>query len=241
MRAVTVRYGGLVANNDVSVTVPPGSVVGLIGPNGAGKSTFVDALSGFTPYSGTVELDGTNLDEMPAHERSRAGLARTWQSIEAFDDLSVSDNLKVGRKPTRFSGMALDALRPGHAGRSEAAERAMDMFGLTAHAGLLPSELSLGQRKLLGMARAIASNPRAVLLDEPAAGLDAPERERLGGHIVRLASEGLAVLLIDHDVSLVLGLCESISVLDFGRVIATGTAEEIRKDEAVLDAYLGTG
>jgi len=236
---LSVSYGGLLANDQVSLSVSPGQVVGLIGPNGAGKSTFVDAVTGFARYTGSVQLNGGPLDGMPAHKRVRAGLSRTWQSGELFDDLTVRDILALGARPTSLPEMVRDAL--GRTGRngSGAGARALAEFGLTPVAARRPAELSLGRRKLLGVARAIASAPLAVLLDEPAAGLDAEERCQLDAVIRDLARHNLAVLLIDHDVSLVLGVCDSVTVLDFGRVIAAGPPAEIRRHPAVVEAYLG--
>lgn len=237
---LTVRYGGVVANDAVSLQVRSGSIVGLIGPNGAGKTTFVDAVTGFTRYDGVVRLGEGVLDGLPPHQRARAGLARTWQSLELFDDLPVRDNLLVAARPSGLRSMFLDAFRPGRRPDPDRVDWALELLGLTAAASSLPSTLSLGERKLLGIARALSGSPRAVLLDEPASGLDAAERDRMGSHLEMLAAEGLAVLLIDHDVNLVLASCGSVSVLDFGRVIASGTPAEVRADERVLKAYLGS-
>jgi ABC-type branched-subunit amino acid transport system ATPase component len=236
---LSVTYGGLVANDRVSLSVGAGQVVGLIGPNGAGKSTFVDAVSGFVRYTGSIILNGQVLDALPPHERVRAGLTRTWQSGELLDDLTVRDIISLGTRRTTWATLAADALRPCGRGDRAAADRVLEMFGLAASARCRPTELSLGRRKLLGVARAVLSGPQAVLLDEPAAGLDTEERQQLDGHIRSLAKQGLAVLLIDHDVSLVLGVCDAVTVLDFGRVIATGAPAEIRRHPPVIEAYLG--
>ena len=178
----------------------PGEVVGLIGPNGAGKSTIVDAVSGFVPYDGTVALAGRSLDGLAAHRRKHLGLARTWQSVELFDDLTVHANVAVADDAVTISSFLLDIVRPRRALHRNHVDRVLAAVGLDDVAGCYPGELSLGQRKRLGVARALAGSPIAVLLDEPAAGLDAAERQHFGALLRSLAVEGLAVLLIEHDV-----------------------------------------
>jgi len=238
-RGVSVHYGGVQALADVDLEVREGELVGLIGPNGAGKTTFVDALTGFVRYRGTVTLDGQDLAGMPPHQRARRGLARTWQSIELFDDLTVWENLAVGSRRSSFWGLARELIRPAAVGTSEI-ERALDLVELGWAADLMPDELSQGQRKLVGVARAIAPGPRLLLLDEPAAGLDTSESEELGRRLRALAHEGSPMLLIDHDMGLVLGVCDRIVVLEFGKVIASGTPDEVRRDRRVVEAYLGS-
>ena len=232
---VSVRYGGVQALADVDLEVSDGELVGLIGPNGAGKTTFVDALTGFVRYTGTVTLDGMDLAGLAPHRRARRGLARTWQSIELFDDLTVWENLAVGSGTSSVSGLA----RPSGASASEI-ERALDLVELAWAAELMPDELAQGQRKLVGVARAIASEPRLLLLDEPAAGLDTGESEELGRRLRALVQGGSSMLLIDHDMGLVLAVCDRIVVLEFGKVIASGTPEEVRRDRRVVEAYLGS-
>ena len=240
IRDLTVAYGGLVANDRVTFDVQPGEVVGLIGPNGAGKSTIVDAVSGFVPYDGTVTLAGRSLDGLAAHRRKHLGLARTWQSVELFDDLTVHANVAVADDAVTISSFLLDIVRPRRALHRNHVDRVLAAVGLDDVAGCYPGELSLGQRKRLGVARALAGSPIAVLLDEPAAGLDAAERQHFGALLRRLAAEGLAVLLIEHDVDLVLKACDRVAVLDFGVVIAIGPPSEVRCDPRVASAYLGT-
>jgi len=236
---LTVAYGGLVANDHVSLEVRHGQVVGLIGPNGAGKSTFVDAVSGFTRYTGSVGLGDRPLNGLPPHRRRRLGLSRTWQSVELFDDLGVRANVAAAHRtvtPWSFLG---DLVRPGRhpeSGEVDEILRSMDLAGV---ASAMPAELSLGQRKRLGVARALAGHPSVTLLDEPASGLDPGERHQLGQRIRGLAADGLGVLLIEHDVDMVLATCDWVVVLDFGTVIAAGPPETIRVDAAVADAYLG--
>jgi branched-chain amino acid transport system ATP-binding protein len=239
VEGLTVAFGGLLANSDVTLEVHGGQVVGLIGPNGAGKSTFVDAVSGFVPYTGSVTLGDRRLDGLPAHRRKWLGVARTWQSVELFADLTVRANVEVADHTVTPRSFLRDIINPGRRLERSRVDRALASVGLTDVAGAYPSELSLGQRKRLGVARALAGTPSVVLLDEPAAGLDAVERHELGLHLRQLAGDGLGVLLIEHDVDLVLGTCDWVVVLDFGVVIAAGPPDVVRHDERVAAAYLG--
>jgi branched-chain amino acid transport system ATP-binding protein len=238
--AVSVHYGGVQALADVDLDVREGELVGLIGPNGAGKTTFVDALTGFVGYTGTVTLDGEDLAGLPPHQRARRGLARTWQSIELFDDLTVWENLAVASGRSSFWGLARELIRPAAVASASEIEQALGLVELAWAADLMPDELSQGQRKLVGVARAIAPGPRLLLLDEPAAGLDTAESEELGRRLRALAHAGSSMLLIDHDMGLVLGVCDRIVVLEFGKVIAAGTPDEVRRDRRVVEAYLGS-
>jgi len=235
---VTVRYGGVTANENVDITVGAGEIVGLIGPNGAGKTTFVDAVTGFTKAAGSVRLDGRELGKASSHRRRRAGMARTWQAGELFADLTVGQNLAVAVQPVGLRAMVRDVFT-GSPPPAEAIAEVLELVGLPDAADRLPGELSLGQQKLVGVARALVGGSRAVLLDEPAAGLDTHESQEFGVELRRIAATGIGVLLIDHDMSLVLEVCDRLYVLDFGKVIATGTPTEIREDPAVIAAYLG--
>jgi branched-chain amino acid transport system ATP-binding protein len=223
-RGVSVSFGGVHAVVDVDLDVAEGQIVGLIGPNGAGKTTFIDAITGFVRARGRVELGGRDLSKLPPHERARSGLGRTWQATELFDDLTVGENLAVA------AGAAVDAAPVRDALARVGVEPALDR---------LPAELSQGERKLVGVARALAASPRVVCLDEPAAGLDAAESEQFGRRLREVADSGTAMLLVDHDMGLVLSVCDEIVVLEFGHVIATGTPEEVRRDRRVVEAYLG--
>ncbi len=235
---LSVRFGGVRAVDEVDVVVGQGQLVGLIGPNGAGKTTFVDAVTGFVRYTGRVELDGRDLAGMAPHARARRGLARTWQSTELFDDLTVGENLAVAAERPSFLSLAAELVGRG-AGESAAAERALDLLDLGSIAEAMPAELTQGQRKLVGVARAIAMEPRLLCLDEPAAGLDTHESRDLGQRLRRVADAGTTTLLIDHDMGLVMAICDSITVLEFGKVIAAGAPDEVRRDPRVVTAYLG--
>ena len=235
---LSVRFGGVHAVEDVDVTVEEGQLVGLIGPNGAGKTTFVDAITGFVRYTGRVELDGRDVTGMAPHARARRGLARTWQSTELFDDLTVQENLTVAAERPSFLALAAE-LVGRRVGESAAAADALEVLGLGSIADAVPEELTQGQRKLVGVARAIAMRPRLLCLDEPAAGLDTNESENLGQRLRRIADAGTTTLLIDHDMGLVMSICDRIVVLEFGEVIAAGPPDEVRRNPRVVAAYLG--
>jgi branched-chain amino acid transport system ATP-binding protein len=235
---ITVRYGGVVANDGVSLAAEPGTVVGLIGPNGAGKTTFVDALTGFTRASGSVSVDGGRIDGMSVHRRRHMGLARTWQAGELFDSMSVLDNVLVSGIGPGWATIARDLTRRRGRAVAEAYE-VLALLGIAEAAVQRPTELPLGMQRLVGVARAIFGQSKVLLLDEPAAGLDSHESREFGGKLRELAARGLAIVLVDHDMNLVFGVCDTVCVLDFGRVIATGSPREIRDNEAVLKAYLG--
>jgi branched-chain amino acid transport system permease protein len=224
---MSVRFGGVHAVENVSLEIREGELVGLIGPNGAGKTTMIDAMTGFVASAGTVVLGDRDLRGLAAYDRARAGLTRTWQSTELFDDLSVFENLTVA---ARESGVTEDD-----------AKQTLALVGMDWAAEAEPSQLSSGQRKLVGVARALVAKPRLLCLDEPAAGLDTAESEELGVTLRKLADQGQSMLLIEHDMGLVLGICDRVVVLEFGRVIAEGPPEAVRRDPKVIAAYLGAG
>lgn len=239
-KGLTVTFGGLHANDGVDIVVPTGSFVGLIGPNGAGKTTFIDAITGFVPVSqGTAIFDGAPLDGVAPHARANRGLVRTFQSLELFEDLSVEDNLYAAADDPPWWGFLADMVWPTRRGKNKDVERAIEVMELEEYRDALPQDLSHGQRKLVGVARALAANPKLILLDEPAAGLDTSESQLLGRRLRAFLSQDMTVFLIDHDMGLVLSVCDYIYVLDFGRIIAEGTPHEIRENPAVIAAYLG--
>jgi branched-chain amino acid transport system ATP-binding protein len=237
---LSVRYGGVQALDHVDLDVPAGSIVGLIGPNGAGKTTLIDAVTGFARGSGRVALDGTVISSMAAHRRVHRGLARTFQSLELFEDLTVRDNLLVSADPGSWWSVLQDVFLPSREPAQDVVDQALAVVGLTDQADALPTALSHGQRKLVGVARALAARPRVLLLDEPAAGLDSAESLAFGGELRTIVENSdIGILLVDHDMGLVLSVCDYVYVLQFGRLIAQGTPAQIRTDAGVVAAYLG--
>jgi sulfate-transporting ATPase len=240
---VSMSFGGVHALSGVSLELQWGETLGLIGPNGAGKTTVIDAVTGFArPANGSISLGGDRIDGWTAARRSKAGLRRSFQSLELFEDISVEDNIHAGSDATTSKlSWLTDLFWPGTHALSPTATAAIRDFELHESLHHLPDELPYGRRRLVGIARAVASGPSIVLLDEPAAGLDEAESRELARLIRRLADERrMGVLLVEHDVSLVMSTCDRVVVLDFGRVIATGTPDEIRGDAGVRAAYLGT-
>ena len=224
VNGLSVAFGGVHALSDVDLEVREGELVGLIGPNGAGKTTLIDAVTGFVHFSGTVELDGRDVGRLAPYQRARLGLGRTWQSTDLFDDLDVRENLTVAA--------------PKDTGEVDST---LASVGIDVASEAMPGQLSQGQRKLVGIARALASSPRLVCLDEPAAGLDTNESQQLGARLRELADQGQSTLLIDHDMGLVLSICDRVVVLEFGKVIADDVPDVVRRDPNVISAYLGGG
>ena len=225
---VSVSYGAVKAACDVGFEVRPGEIVGLIGPNGAGKTTVIDALTGFARSTGTVTLDGRDISGKTPHARSRLGLRRSFQDVELYDDLTVAENVAVGAARSRSQISAGDRIA-----------RTLSMLGLAEMAEAEVASLSQGQRQLVSVARLLVSEPLVALLDEPAAGLDSTESRWLGVKLRAVRDAGTAILLVDHDMELVLTVCDRVVVLDLGTVIASGTPEEVRSHPEVLRAYLG--
>jgi ABC-type branched-subunit amino acid transport system ATPase component/ABC-type branched-subunit amino acid transport system permease subunit len=241
VQGLTVSYGGTRALDQFDLVVRRGTLTGLIGPNGAGKTTCIDALTGFVPQArGHVTFAGRPLDGLPPHARARRGLVRTFQAIELFDELTVAENLSVAADQPRWWSPLADLVAPSRSRHgAEAITRALSVLGIEDLADRYPSALSTGQRRLVGVARALTAEPQLLLLDEPAAGLDSAESAALGARLRALVDGGLTILLVDHDMSLVLAVCDEVSVLDFGAGIAAGPPAAIQRDPAVIAAYLG--
>ena len=237
---LSVDFGGLRANDNIDLTVDHGEIVGLIGPNGAGKTTFVDALTGFVPSTGSITFDGRAIEDLPAHRRTRLGLGRTWQSLELFDDLTIRENLEAAAQRQSVKSFLLDLIRPNRPTPGGQVDLAMDTLGIAHLADRYPTEISQGRRKLTSAARALAGRPKLICMDEPAAGLDNAESAELAHDLRAIIDAGISILLIDHDMNLVLEVCDRIHAIDFGRKIAEGSPAEIRRDPAVVAAYLGT-
>ena len=230
---VTVSFGGIKALGGVSLTAPRGQVTGLIGPNGAGKTTLFDVVTGLRkPRSGRVHLDGRDVTRLGPGRRAHRGLARTFQRLEVFGSLTVRDNVLLAAEVAH----GLRGLRRAGVHADEILERCR----LTSLANRPAAELSTGSARVLEVARALATQPSTLLLDEPGSGLDESESQALGDLLLAVAAEGTAVLLVEHDVDLVMRVCSDITVLDFGRVLAQGTPAEIQADARVQQAYLGT-
>jgi branched-chain amino acid transport system ATP-binding protein len=267
---VSVRFGGVNALTDVNFSVRPGTVTGLIGPNGAGKTTLFNVISGLqTPVGGTVHLLGTDVTKMNPHRRARLGLARTFQRLELFGSLSASENVQVGlestanwwnrygpgrferwRRPAKVTG-ANGVERNGNTSDAsdsaisstsdaEACRELLEQVGLAGREMQHAASMSTGLARMVELARALAIHPSLLLLDEPGSGLDETESNALGELLTNLAKTGMAVLLVEHDMELVMRICDHIYVLDFGDIIASGTPEEIRNDPRVQAAYLGS-
>ncbi|GAB7051888.1 ABC transporter ATP-binding protein [Catenuloplanes indicus] len=244
LAGVGVRFGGLTALDDVSLTVPPRRIVGVIGPNGAGKTTVFNVICGFVvPHTGTLTLGGRPLRPAP-HRLSRAGIARTLQGVGLFAGLTLAENVMTGARAR--SGFVSSLLATPRAARDERRLRTeavalLDSLDIARYADALPATLPYAIQKKAGLARALAARPHLLLLDEPAGGLGAEEIDELAALIRDLpASAGTAVLLVEHHMDLVMSVCDEIVVLDFGRVVATGTPDQVRGDPAVAAAYLGT-
>ncbi|MEV8517005.1 ABC transporter ATP-binding protein [Dactylosporangium sp. NPDC051484] len=234
LRGVTVRYGGVTALDSVSISAEAGKITGLIGPNGAGKSTLFNVVSGLVrPRTGTVVLDGRDITRLVPHQRARLRMARTFQQLELFGVLSVADNVLTAAELRR--GWARDNSDPKAETRA-----ALERTGLLDVADERADGLPTGMARLLEVARALATNPRLLLLDEPAAGLNEQESAVLGDLLAGLARDGLAIVLVEHDMDLVMQVCSTITVLNLGQVLMTGTPQQVRTDPAVLAAYLGS-
>jgi len=241
MQNVSVRFGGVVALDKVSFDLLPGEIVGLIGPNGAGKTTLIDAITGFVDIAeGTIELDGRRTDGMGVARRSQSGIGRTFQNLELFEDLTVRENLQTACDPSSLRSYLTNLVLPRKSVLSGDAQEIIRLFDLEADLGRKVRELPYGRRRLCAIARAAAAGPGVLLLDEPAAGLGSVEVREVSELVIKLAKDyGVSVLLVEHNMDLIIEVSDRVVVLDFGREIARGTPDEIRRDERVLRAYMG--
>lgn len=245
LHGISRLFGGLQALNDVHMIVPEKHVVGLIGPNGAGKTTLINNISGLDhPTAGLIRFNRQEIQRLPPHKITALGIARTYQNIRLFGELTALENLLISQHGSGQTTI-LDALvftarfRAEERRLRQTAWELLERFHLTHAASMRAGNLPYGDQRRLEMARALATNPRLILLDEPTAGMNAVETEQLGDQIIRLRAEGLTVLVIEHDMSLIHQVCDEVYVLNFGQIIARGTPNEIKNNPVVIEAYLG--
>jgi branched-chain amino acid transport system ATP-binding protein len=239
-KQVSVSFGGVHAVRDVNLCLEAGELLGVIGPNGAGKTTLLDAISGYVNARGTVELTGVGrIDQLPPHRRARAGMVRTWQSVELFVGMTVEENIRVGYERLTPGRFLRSVILPSQRQVPQRVSGIMQRLSIGELASRLVGDLTPGQAQLVGLARAMASEPKVLLLDEPAAGLDTRESQSLAAQIRKLVDSGIGVILVEHDMDLIFSVCDRVQVMQMGQTISVGSVSDVRNDPVVRAAYLG--